>query len=265
VALAHSATVANSADVNAPQPDNPPAAQPTDPVHVVFENDRLVVVSKPAGEPTQPARRSGGALSDRVSDLLGRKAKVVHRLDAPVSGLVVFGRDDSTTAWLSNCLQERTIRRGYLALVRTDCAPAETTIDESLLKATKKDAKVRGGGLMYVHPTGKSAKTSVLRLAEDRDAGVALVAVRLHTGRTHQARAHLAWGVGAIVGDRRYGDIGSQARVGLHAAMLIVPARGKEPSVMVAQDPPADFWELAEGTELAATDWREQLSGLLAG
>ena len=126
--------------------------------------------------------------------------------------------------------------------------------------------------LVYRAPVPETlSRTRVAPLAFDAERGVALVAVRLQTGRTHQARVHLAHAVGAIAGDHWYGDTGpKRGRVALHAAWLRIPAGPHLPAVDVNQPPSPDFWALACSDGVSADlslpeDWLGRLQAMHPG
>lgn len=228
-------------------------------VDVVWESDALWVLDKPAGVPTEQGRRGGDALTWRVAEDLGVPLPAAsHRLDLPASGLVALAKSLDARRALDAAIRQRRLARGYLALVRTWVAPSAQEIHEAL------DVQ---DGHAHLAPWGLPARTRVIPLAFDAARGVALVGVRLATGRTHQARAHLAAAVGAIVGDLRYGDLTDGAtppRIALHAAWIaLAHSRGDTAlaGLDVHRPPGAEFWALAPaGAEIALPeDWLAQL------
>lgn len=228
---------------------------------LVYEDAALLVVAKPAGLPTQPPPRGGDALSLRVRRHLeqqeavqrGRGGKVrlgeVHRLDRDASGLVVYGKRADATARLARAFRHRTASRLYLALVRTAIEVRPGPIEAPIARDRP--------GRMRPHVTGSPARTDVTPLAFDARAQLALVGLKLHSGRTHQARVHLAWAVGAIAGDNLYGDpYPASGRIALHAAELHLPHPEGGARVGWSREPPPDFWELAAGADLPLPeDW----------
>jgi len=176
------------------------------PVPVVFEDDHLIVVSKPPGLVVHPAPgHSSGTL---VNALLARtgaapvggdagRPGIVHRLDAGTSGLMIVAKDEATHAALTEALAARAITRIYLALVDgvpdTDTATIDAPIGRSQ-RDRKKMAVVAGG---------RPAVTEITVLEKLPD--TALVEARPITGRTHQIRVHLKAAGHPVVGDRVYG------------------------------------------------------------
>jgi 23S rRNA pseudouridine1911/1915/1917 synthase len=181
------------------------------PLAVSYENDHLLVVSKPAGMVTHPtASRRTGTLVNRLLGMgipLSRaggedRPGIVHRLDAGTSGLMVVAKDDPTHAALSEMFRRHEVDRRYLALVRGKIEP-----DRFLIKATlqRRGARIRIGTV-----TGKGAATEVEAL--ERPGQRTLVEARPRTGRTHQIRVHLS-GIGhPVLGDRAYGGGGDDAK-----------------------------------------------------
>jgi 23S rRNA pseudouridine1911/1915/1917 synthase len=181
------------------------------PLAVSYENDHLLVVSKPAGMVTHPtASRRTGTLVNRLLGMgipLSRaggedRPGIVHRLDAGTSGLMVVAKDDPTHAALSEMFRRHEVDRRYLALVRGKIEP-----DRFLIEATlqRRGARIRIGTV-----TGKGAATEVEAL--ERPGQRTLVEARPRTGRTHQIRVHLS-GIGhPVLGDRAYGGGGDDAK-----------------------------------------------------
>lgn len=240
-------------------PDAQPTAEEAD-LTVLFEDPALWVVDKPAGLPTEPPRQGGDALTLRLQARFGSPdIYASHRLDRDVSGVLAVGRDAPTRERLDQALRQRRVERGYVALVRTWNEPDAMVIDEPL--QTQR-------GRTKIAPWGAPARTRIAPLDFDAERGLALVAVRLESGRTHQARVHLAHAVGAIAGDRWYGDVGAKrGRVALHAAWLRIPAELGLPQLDVHQAPGPDFWALSCTDGLAADlrlppDWLLRLQRL---
>lgn len=220
---------------------------------ILFEDERVVVVDKPAGMLTQPSAEEANALLGWASAERGVALSVVHRLDRPVSGVVAFAKHRPAAAWLSEQLRAGAAKI-YLALVRTGMAPEKTVIVEPI-------DKVRPGK-MKTAATGKPARTSVVPIAFDADRDEALVAVQLHTGRTHQARVHLAAEIGAVLGDIKYGDITGGARIGLHAVALSVPETRQFAAIALCQPPPPSFWALCRSERLRDAAWQQTVDQL---
>jgi len=192
---------------------------------VVYEDDHLLVVDKPAGLVTHPAPRHrgptlAGALRDRAAGGPDpERAGIVHRLDRDTSGLLVVAKTDEAHAALQAQLRRREVRRGYLALVVGHPDALSGTIDAPLGRDRARRATV---STRSDRPRAAVTHFEVL----ERLPRTALLRVRLETGRTHQIRAHLAAIGHPVCGDPAYGgrDCGRRlalARQFLHAETLM--------------------------------------------
>jgi len=228
--------VAGSERVALTPPRVPDAAAPLAqrmPLSVVFEDEDLIVIDKPAGLVVHPGagvpdRTLMNALLAHAPALAGvPRAGIVHRLDKDTSGLLVVAKNVSAQAKLAAQLADRSVKRVYLAVVHGD-PRASGSIDAPL----GRDARSRTR--MAVTSRGKEARTN-FRVIE-RFGHAALVECRLETGRTHQIRVHFQHIRHPLVGDpvykrgtRRTSDFGRQA---LHAAelSLVHPRSGRQMS-----------------------------------
>ena len=197
------------------------------PVRIVYEDQNLLVVSKPAGLVVHPAPgHSSGTLVNALLARVGAapaggddgRPGIVHRLDAGTSGLMIVAKDEAAHAALSEALAARAITRIYLALVEGNLDTDNATIDAPIgrsLRDRKKMAVVAGG---------RPAVTEIKVLEKLPD--TALVEARPITGRTHQIRVHLKAAGHPVAGDRVYGSNRKLAaalgleRPFLHAARL---------------------------------------------
>ncbi len=176
------------------------------PVPVVFEDEFLLVVDKPAGLVVHPApgHPSGTlvnallARTDRLSTIgAPLRPGIVHRLDRDTSGLMVVAKDEVAHRSLSADIAARKVGRGYIAACWGRFEPEQSTIDRPVGRHPKDRKR------MAVVATGRPSVTHVRRL--ERFIAADLVAVRLQTGRTHQIRVHLLDAGHPIVGDPIYG------------------------------------------------------------
>jgi 23S rRNA pseudouridine1911/1915/1917 synthase len=214
------------------------------PLTVVYEDDDLVVIDKPAGMVVHPA--AGHGSGTLVNALLGRggswstaggeeRPGIVHRLDKGTSGLIVAARTDAAHRALASQLSDRTLSRTYQAIVRgvikTDAGQLEGPIGRHP-RERKRMAVVRGG---------RFARTRYQVMERRRTH--TLVRCDLDTGRTHQIRVHLAALGHPVAGDAEYGGkgVGEPSRPMLHAWKLRLrhPRTGAEMSFEAA--PPDDF------------------------
>ncbi|HYP31188.1 MAG TPA: RluA family pseudouridine synthase [Burkholderiaceae bacterium] len=225
----------------------------TIPLNIVYEDEHVLVVDKPAGLVVHPA--AGNWSGTLLNGLLARdpaavalpRAGIVHRLDKDTSGLMVVGRTLPAVTGLMRDIAARVVSRKYLALVH-----GRLKLDQDSIEAPiGRDPKVRVR--MAVIHTGKWAKTDIDLVAYDQ--GIGAVRCTLHTGRTHQIRVHLAFRGHPLVSDELYGGRPAlgMARQALHAAHLAFkhPITG-EP-LRFDSAPPADFqqaWAQIVGDDL---------------
>jgi len=230
------------------------AHRPEDiPLTIVYEDDALVVIDKPAGLVVHPG--SGNWAGTMLNALLRHapqlagvpRAGIVHRLDKDTSGLLVVAKTLETQTALVRQLQARTVRREYLALAQGQVVRAGQ-VDAPIGRHPTQRTK------MAVVAQGKPAITDYDVVA--RYAACTLLRCRLHTGRTHQIRVHLASIGHPLVGDPVYGRRLPKPkfhRQALHAAKLglIHPVSG---APMSWESPlPEDFRELIAGLSAAAS------------
>ena len=181
------------------------------PLHIVFEDDDLAVVDKPAGMVVHPApgHRSGtlvNAAMHHLSSLSGVGGRlrpgVVHRLDRDTSGLLVLAKSDRAHTALADALRKRRMKRLYRALVWGHLREDPVTVDAPIARDPRNRKR------MAVVDGGRRAVTRARRRASWIAAD--LLDVALETGRTHQIRVHMAHIGHPVVGDATYGRGGSK-------------------------------------------------------
>ena len=209
-------------------PPDPTLVPEAIPIQVVYEDDDLLVVDKPAGMVVHPS--AGHPTGTLVHALLGRAASrneslgsvagvgrpgIVHRLDRDTSGLLVVAKTDAAQAALMSQFGQRQVDKEYVALVRGEAPAARGRIEAPVGRDPRDRQR------MAVVARGRSAVTDYEVIGSG--GGYTLLRLQPHTGRTHQLRAHLAFLRLPIAGDLRYGGgagPGELRRQFLHATRL---------------------------------------------
>jgi 23S rRNA pseudouridine1911/1915/1917 synthase len=200
------------------------------PVDVLYEDDDVLVVNKPAGLVVHPAH--GHATGTLVNAVVGKitadtgraaaRPGIVHRLDKDTSGVMIIAKNDVAQLALARQLQGRRFEKEYLALVWGDPGDQPAIIEAPISRDTadRRRMAIRAGGR---ESTTRFARMASYRTGADRRA---LLHVKPVTGRTHQIRVHLAYARLPIVGDPVYGRRGVErdglGRQFLHAWRLSV-------------------------------------------
>ena len=244
----------------------PPAratAEPQDiPLDIVFEDDALVVVNKPAGMVVHPAagNRDGTLVNALLHHCAGQlsgiggvaRPGIVHRIDKDTSGLLVVAKTDAAHEGLAAQFADHSIMRRYLALAAGHPAPPEGTIAGRIGRSDRDRKK-----MAPLPPDAMRGKHAVTHYRTVRTLPHAtLLECRLETGRTHQVRVHCASIGHPLLGDQTYGRTSKPlkpllerlgfARQALHAAELGFrhPIGGR--TVHFAASLPADMTELID-------------------
>jgi 23S rRNA pseudouridine1911/1915/1917 synthase len=177
------------------------------PVDIVFEDDDLAVINKPAGMVTHPAHKNrtgtlANALLYRFTQLSSGHVKgypgLIHRLDKNTSGLLVVAKNDRAHAQLAAQLQQRTLKREYLALVWGTLRPPEGTISVPIGRSSV-DRRIMTSGSL------KPREAITLYQTIESWGWLSYIGVSLKTGRTHQIRTHLKEAGHPVFGDPEYG------------------------------------------------------------
>lgn len=254
-------------------PDAEPAAPvPQDiPLDVIYEDQDLLVLNKPAGMVVHPA--AGNADGTLVNALLAhcgnslsgiggvKRPGIVHRLDKDTSGLMVVAKNDRAHGGLSEQFADRSLSRTYRALVWGAPTPTQGRIDGNIGRSPHDRKK-----MAVVEHGGKSAATRY-QVIESYGVAAALIECKLETGRTHQIRVHLTHIGHPLIGDQLYGkarstrpggklasQLGEEAHIALtsfprqalHAAEITFRHPISGDRLTFTADPPDDMVELLE-------------------
>ena len=218
------------------------------PLQILFEDDDLLVLNKPAGLVVHPGAGNQthtlvNALLHHCANLSGIGGKqrpgIVHRLDKETSGCLVVAKNDAAHQHLSRQFAEREVKKIYLALVAGTLKRPRGTIDAAIGRHPVQRKK------MAVHPTkGRIARTDYRVL--QAGGGVSLVECAIHSGRTHQIRVHLHHIGHPVIGDSLYGKKVAAPRQMLHAWKLGFTHPRTNERLFFEAPVPEDFRRLQE-------------------
>lgn len=233
-----------------------PPIQPTEltpediPLEVIFENQDLMVVNKPAGMVVHPAAgHSRGTLVHaalaHAPELEGvggeQRPGIVHRLDKDTSGLILIAKNDRAHRWLQDQFRQRRVAKIYLALVDGRPPTSEGRVEAFIGRDPKKRKKMA----IVSEKKGREAVSEYRTLETFPEH--TLLEVRPQTGRTHQIRLHMAFLGCPIVGDQIYGHRHSTLpleRHFLHAAQLTLRLPGESDTRTFEAPLPADLEQI---------------------
>lgn len=193
---------------------------------IVYEDRDIIVCHKPAGLATQSARPMSPDVESELKNYLrGGELHVIHRLDQPVEGLLVFAKNQKTAADLSAQVNDGRMEKIYHALVCGQTEPECAELTDYLIK-TKNGLGQVVSEQQKKQPQYRDAKQAVLSyrvLQQFCDTGVTKLEIRLKTGRFHQIRLQMSHAGYPLVGDAKYGGeraVGKAAELGLHYVAL---------------------------------------------
>jgi 23S rRNA pseudouridine1911/1915/1917 synthase len=222
------------------------------PLDIVYEDDNLIVVNKPAGMVVHPsAGHSRGTLVHaalaHAPDMRGVGGEirpgVVHRLDKDTSGLILLAKNDFAQQWLQRQFKERRVEKVYLALV-DGFPPTSSGRVEAPIGRDPRNRK-----RMAVVGSGKGRQAVTVFRTLETFGQHALLEIRPETGRTHQIRIHMAFLGCPVAGDRVYGRRKPTlplARHFLHAAQLNLRLPGDEQSSTFSAPLPDDLQRILD-------------------
>ncbi|WP_318263854.1 RluA family pseudouridine synthase [Peribacillus simplex] len=189
-------------------------------ITILYEDDVLLIANKPAGMETHPSQPGDAhSLLNGVAHHLQKTGqtcmiKHIHRLDQDTTGAVLFAKNRLIGSMLDRMLEEREIKRTYLALVEGNIKKDEGEIKEKIGRDRHHATRRR------VSPTGQTAVTHYRVLNRDSKKNLTLVSCTLESGRTHQIRVHFSHLNHPLAGDTLYGGKKTFPRQALHARKI---------------------------------------------
>ncbi len=212
------------------------------PLDILYEDNHCLAVAKPSGVPATHFQGREETMDRAVKAYLKERYQkpgnvylgIVHRLDKPVSGVLLFARTSKAAARLAEQFREGTVEKIYWAVVEGDVGPSAGTLEDWLLKDTN------AGRVEVVEPRTHGARQALLHFQHKGSyGGLTWLEVRPQTGRTHQLRVQLAHHGHPIYGDAKYGSVRTMGgAIALHARALtfLHPVR-YEPVTLTADVP----------------------------
>ena len=202
-------------------------------IQILYEERDLLVCKKPAGVPSQPDPTGQADLLTALSEKY-KNVNLVHRLDTPTGGVMVFALTQKAAAGLSALVQDHArFKKEYLAVISKPPQEAEGEMRDYLFHDK------RANKSFPVEKARKGSKEAILeyRVLATLENGYTLVLVRLHTGRTHQIRVQFASRGLPLVGDGKYGSREKCPYIGLWAYRLEFPHPTKRNTVCAEAKP----------------------------
>lgn len=217
------------------------------PVSILYQDEVLVAIDKPAGMIVHPGREAEGpewVAMKRVRDMLGRQVHTVHRLDRPTSGVLLFALDLDCCTRVQQFFEKRQVEKSYLAVVE-GTTPERWICETPLHRVPEEPPQSAKTGFerVAVVPAGSFERLPQLSLS--------LLKISPHTGRYHQIRRHLLEAGHPIIGDFRYAGadrsmdlgelLGTGTRMLLQARSLLLPHPYTGESFQITAPADADF------------------------
>ena len=194
---------------------------------VIYEDNHIIVVEKIPNVPSQEDKTGDTSMMTLIKEYIKEKYDkpgnvylgLVHRLDRPVGGVMIFAKTSKAASRLSNQVREKVFKKEYLAVVDGKLEQEKGTLENYLYKDKKTNTS-------YVvskdKKDSKFAKLDYEVIKYDKENNVSLLKINLHTGRHHQIRVQLSNFGHSIYGDQRYGSRGKNKQIALWAYKLII-------------------------------------------
>ena len=222
-------------------------------LQVLHEDNHLIAVNKPAGWLVQGDQTGDTPLVDYVKQYIKVRYKkpgdvflgVIHRLDRPVSGVVVFARTSKALTRMNNLFRDRLVEKTYWAITKDRPKPIEGTLVDYIVKDKNRNVSTALDAPSKRNPDAKKAELTYKLISIQE--GLHLIEVKPKTGRPHQIRVQLSKLGCPIRGDIKYGDNrpNDDASIYLHCRSLEFVHPVKKEPVRIEADPPNVYqWQL---------------------
>ncbi len=218
---------------------------------IIYEDNHLLVLNKQGGQITQSDKTGDVCMSDEIRDFLRVRdhkmgnifCGVVHRLDRPVSGAVVFAKTSKALGRLNVMIQERRdFEKRYWAIVKNAPPQQEGHLEDYIYRVPRLNKS------FVADKTNADSKLAILdyRTLAVSDGGYHLLEIVLHTGRHHQIRCQLAHLGCPIKGDLKYGfpRSNNDGNISLHSRQIALDHPVRHEWMTFVADPPAEFHQM---------------------
>lgn len=225
-------------------------------LNVIYEDNHIIVVEKPVNIPSQGDKTGDIDMITIIKEYLKEKYMkpgnvylgLVHRLDRPVGGVMIFAKTSKAAARLSEQVRNKTFTKTYLVIANGKMEAKNGTLEDYLLKNEKKNiSKVVKEGTK----NSKYASLDYEVLKYNEEINLSVLKINLHTGRHHQIRVQLSSRNHSIYGDQKYGGRGHGKQITLWAYSLkIFHPITKEEMIFKSIPEINNSWKILEGIEL---------------
>lgn len=225
-------------------------------LNVIYEDNHMIVVEKPVNIPSQSDKTRDVDLLSIVKQYIKQKYNkpgnvyigLIHRLDRPVGGVIVFAKTSKAAARLSNQVREKQFQKTYLTIVNGKMEKEKDILQDYLFKNEKSNMS------KVVKEETKHSKLAILDyevLKYDKETNLSVLKIHLHTGRHHQIRVQLSSRDHSIYGDQKYSGRGHGKQITLWAYKLkIIHPTTKEEMEFTSVPEKIGSWKILEGLEL---------------
>ena len=227
-----------------------------DKLNVIYEDNHIIVVEKPVNIPSQGDKTGDLDMLTIIRKYLKEKYNkpgevylgLVHRLDRPVGGVMVFAKTSKAASRLSNQVREKQMKKTYLVIVDGKMESKTGTLEDYLLKNERKNMS------RVVEEGTKNSKKAILDYEEviyNEEINLSVLKINLHTGRHHQIRVQMASRNHSIYGDQKYGTRGRGKQICLWAYKLEFEHPVKKENMVFRVLPKIDgSWKILDGSIL---------------